>query len=247
LYLAKPRRRNNHIAIMLGYNTRVPPFSPVLIAGLMMRPLPIAPLQPALRVAAEVMQRRHPGVFDRLGALDGTAILIDPIDLPFCLVMSFDAGGLGLRAAAAEAETDASATIRGSLIDLIALIEGRQDGDALFFSRALTIEGDTEAIVMLRNALDGEEIDVIADLASVFGPLSRPAVRLARGAESLLGRLVSDLDTLHSAVLAPAARRAATVGAALDRLDDRVATIEKRVRRDGAARRSARRGDNARA
>jgi len=41
---------------------------------------------------------------------------------------------------------------------MIELLEGRADGDALFFSRTLTVEGDMEAVVALRNAIDGSEI-----------------------------------------------------------------------------------------
>jgi predicted lipid carrier protein YhbT len=40
------------------------------------------------------------------------------------------------------------------------LLEGKLDGDALFFSRDLVVDGDTEAVVMLRNIIDGAE-DII--------------------------------------------------------------------------------------
>jgi len=57
---------------------------------------------------------------------------------------------------------------------LIDLLEGRLDGDALFFSRELTVEGDTEAVLLLRNAVDSDEVDLFEDLLSVLGPLAGP-------------------------------------------------------------------------
>ena len=51
------------------------------------------------------------------------------------------------------------AYIKGNLDILLNLLEGRIDGDALFFTRGLVITGDTAAIVGLRNTLDREEID----------------------------------------------------------------------------------------
>ena len=210
-----------------------------------MRSLPASLLQALLRAGTDVMRRRHPHVFERLGALDGTLILIDPIDLPICLAIEFVAGDHRLRAACAEDKARASTIVRGPLLVLIDLVEGRLDGDALFFSRALTIEGDTEAVVMLRNTLDGEDIDVIQDLTSVFGPLSRPAARLAEGAKSAFARLERDLAALREALLAPVARRTASQQAALGRLDERVVALEKRTRRDRPRRPATTWADNA--
>lgn len=210
-----------------------------------MRSLPASLLQALLRAGMDVMRRRHPHVFERLGALEGTLILIDPIDLPICLAIEFVAGDHRLRAACAEDTARASTIVRGPLLVLIDLVEGRLDGDALFFSRALTIEGDTEAVVMLRNTLDNEDIDVIQDLTSVFGPLSRPAARLAEGAKSAFDRLEHDLAALREALLAPVVRRTASQQAELGRLDERVVALEKRARRDRPRRPATTRTDNA--
>jgi predicted lipid carrier protein YhbT len=60
------------------------------------------------------------------------------------------------------------------------MIHGSCDGDALFFSRDLSIEGDTEAVLALRNALDDAEIDLPAEIAAAFGLIDTLADRLAR-------------------------------------------------------------------
>lgn len=65
-------------------------------------------------------------------------------------------------------------------MSLIDLVEGRVDGDALFFSRKLHISGDTEAVVALRNIVDGAEIDLVSDFASAFGMFSGPAEQILR-------------------------------------------------------------------
>ncbi len=78
------------------------------------------------------------------------------------------------RAAAA-----ADAVVEGPLFLLLALLEGRCDADALFFSRSLTVIGDMEAMLALRNALDGCEVDLPRDLGASAGPLSPLVSRTA--------------------------------------------------------------------
>ena len=40
-------------------------------------------------------------------------------------------------------------------------------------TRDIVIEGDTEAVLALRNAIDDAEIDMAAEIAALFGPLQR--------------------------------------------------------------------------
>ncbi|MCH9019640.1 MAG: SCP2 sterol-binding domain-containing protein [Proteobacteria bacterium] len=222
---------------MSGTHQRGSPLSPVLLAGLLMRPLPTAPLQPILGAAMRVMRRRHPEAFDRLHELHGALIVIDPVDLPFALAIDFSANDL--RVADERDRATATATVHGPLMALIDLIEGRCDGDALFFSRDLTIEGDTEAVVALRNTLDGAAIDIVEDLASSLGPFARPARRIVGDAMRLLGAFADGLETLRQAAVAPLAVRAAGQAARLERLEERIAALEKRARRPRPGRRDA--------
>lgn len=203
-----------------------PPFSPVLLAGLAARPLPPAALQPALALAVRILKRRHPGLFDRLKGVGAPSFLIDPIDLPFDFLLETDPERPRLTALSATAATTqaASATIRGPLMMLVDLAEGRLDGDALFFSRDLVVEGDTEAVVALRNAVDDSEIDLTADLASMFGPLAGPARLTINGVAALVSRAAGDLETLRNAVIAPAVRRTEAQAAELRELERRMET-----------------------
>lgn len=201
-----------------------PPFSPVLLAGLAARPLPPIALQPALALAMRTLRRRHPGLFDRLSGLGAPSFLIDPVDLPFAFLLETDPERPRLTALGRTAATDqaATATIRGPLMTLIDLAEGRLDGDALFFSRDLAVEGETEAVVALRNAIDDAEIDLVGDLLSALGPLAGPARLAVNGMTALLARAAGDLETLRDAVIAPAMRRADAQAAELRDIEKRM-------------------------
>jgi len=213
-----------------------PPFSPILFVGLMMRPLSPRLLQPALDAAMAAMVRRHPAVFERLAALDYPRFIIDPLDLPFRFLLITGPERPYLTLIDDDSGQEAQAIVRGGLLMLIALLEGRIDGDALFFSRDLAIEGDTEAVVALRNAVDGEDIDLIADFLAPTGPLQRPLARLARGLGGMMDRAQHDAATLRAAILEPALRRNAAQARRLRELEEKVASLSRAVRRRPAAR-----------
>lgn len=208
----------------------IPPLSPVLLAGFAIRPLPAVLLQPALDAAMAAFHRRHPDVFERLSGLDHPVFLIDPVDLPLVFILRPDPRAPRLSAARHAESASVDAVIRGPLLRLIDLLEGRIDGDALFFSRELTIEGDTEAVVALRNAVDGAEIDLVGDVLSRLGPLARPARRAAGLATALLARAAEDLETLRAAIIAPAMRRGDIQAAELRRLDEKINALSGRRR-----------------
>lgn len=143
-------------------------------------PPPRFVLQAAADSAARLVTRRHRALVERLGSLAGTAFLIDPEDLPFRFVLRPEPRRLRLEVVGRQRTPRCDASIRGPLRSLIDLVEGRVDGDALFFSRELHISGDTEAVVALRNIVDGAEVDLVSDFASGLGVFSGPAERLLR-------------------------------------------------------------------
>jgi len=205
-----------------------PPLSPWLLLGLVLRPLPLMPLQPALKVALHGLRRRHPGLFDRLGELGDRVFLIHPVELPFALRLGFTDGEPDLRACPSEPAEAADAVVRGPLVALVELLDGRTDGDALFFSRRLWFEGDTAAVVALRNALDGAGIDLFEDLLQALGVFRGPARRMLGLARRLVGRLEGDLETIRSAALEPVSRE---LGALQRRLQAVEAVPRERPRR----------------
>ncbi|HJO72281.1 MAG TPA: SCP2 sterol-binding domain-containing protein [Rhodospirillales bacterium] len=210
-----------------------PPLSPVLLAGLALRPLPPVLLQPALNIAVSALRRRHPEVFERLAGLGELVMVIDPIDLPFVFVLGAGSETARLTAHADTGEMEAAATIRGPLLTLVELLEGRLDGDALFFSGELAVEGDMEAVVALRNAVDGAELDLTAEALSVFGFPAGPAGVALQAARAVYARLSQDLAVVHAAVVAPVLGRADAQAARLRELDDKIEALTRRPLRRG--------------
>ncbi len=64
------------------------------------------------------------------------------------------------------------------------MIDGQTDSDALFFNRKLSVTGDTEAIVALRNALNDMDATLADDVAVACSPLARPVRALFNLARS---------------------------------------------------------------
>lgn len=154
--------------------------------------LRFAPLTPLSLAGAHLVQnvgRRHPSLFARLGPLAKKTFLIDPTDLPFVFRLEPQPDAPRLEALRRQDAGHWDARIAGPLAALLGMVHGVYDGDALFFSRDLVIEGDTEAVLALRNAIDNEEIDLVDEAAALFGPLEFLASGPARKLAALLGGL----------------------------------------------------------
>lgn len=165
---------------------KIPRF-PMALA-LPMRVAPLLPLRLACSHLMTNLAKRRPRLFARLGEHAMKTVLIDPTDLPIVFRLTPDPRDPKL-----EVERDGTngfhdARIAGPLAALIGLVHGAYDGDALFFSRDLVIEGDTEIVVALRNAIDNEEIDLAEEGAQLFGPLAKLLEPRLRDATSLIGR-----------------------------------------------------------
>lgn len=216
---------------MASTSNMTPPLSPVLFAGIALTPVPSIMLQPALNAAMAIVRRRHPDVFERMEGYGDPVFLIDPIDLPYLFILTPDQGAPKLTVTRDAENQEVDAIIRGPLLALLDMLEGRIDGDAMFFSRDLVIEGDTEVVVALRNAVDGAEIDLTADILSLFGPLAGPARMAVNTATRIANRASSDLEMLRDAFLAPSMRRHDAADAKLRKVTDKVGDIDKRSRR----------------
>lgn len=212
-----------------------PPFSPMLLLGLALRPLRPAALQPLFDALLRMVRRRHPDILERMADYGDKAVCIDPVDLPFVILLEPNPAEPRLTVRRSVEPEEVAATIHGPLETLIALAEGKVDGDALFFSRRLVIEGDTEVVVALRNAIDGAGIDLIDDIARELGPLARPFRGLAGLAQGVAGRLRDDLETLRAAIVAPAVKDAANLSNRVAQLESEVKQLRKAARRGGAA------------
>ena len=151
--------------------------------------LPLPLIERLARIAFHQVLSRHPALLARLEGhmnkryaflatdLD-LAFVISPVSRSLSVMHGRNLPKTGLRAP--------HATVRGPLRVLLSLLEGSADGDAEFFVRALTVSGDMEAVLALRNALDDADIDLPDDLGALAGPLSPLAARLARSIRSMV-------------------------------------------------------------
>lgn len=140
--------------------------------------LPLLPLEViARRLLGNAMAAR-PSFARRLGEYSGRTFAIDPVDCPFLFLIKPDNGRAELKVVRRGLSQNYDARIAAPLVVLIGMVDGTYDGDALFFSRDLAIEGDTEAVLALRNAIENAELDpstVLGLPKSLQGPVNRSA------------------------------------------------------------------------
>ena len=146
-------------------------------------------LGPGLAATAFLAARRHPDLFERLATISNPTFALVPDELPVAFVLRADARRPMLRAVPKAALGQTAAVIRGPLRLLAALADGRRDGDTLFFSREIAIEGATSAAVALRNALDNAELGGLAELVLPPGLAAAFAQRLLRLGGGILEKL----------------------------------------------------------
>lgn len=142
------------------------------LATLPLRPLPLAPLSAALSVYARNIAKTRPGLFRRLGEHADKRFVLDPVDLPLTILLE-PRGGTP-RVTVTRRPPAGDARIAGTLGALLGMVHGAYDGDALFFSRDIVIEGDTGAALALRNAVDDAELDLAQEAARLSGPFAAP-------------------------------------------------------------------------
>lgn len=142
----------------------------------LLAPLPLPLLQPLLARIVTHVAGSQPVLFSRLGPHKSKRFLIDPENLPFVLLLQPEPENPQLLAYRRGNASVHDAFISGTFLTLLDMIDGRLDGDALFFSRDLAVSGDIEAVVALRNALDDLEGNVVETIAAAFGPFSGPVL-----------------------------------------------------------------------
>jgi len=184
------------------------------------------------------MGRNHPNLFAMLAACSKTRILVELTDPPRRFVLQYGGGAPTLRVADDATDVTADAALKGGLEAMMALLEARVDGDALFFTRELTVSGDSAAVVTLRNILDRETISVLDEATSLFGPLRRIAraaiVNWERRATRLRAALAPPAASVAHEGMSEA--EAAELREQIEALKARLSKIEAHQRRkEGAA------------
>jgi O2-independent ubiquinone biosynthesis accessory factor UbiT len=152
--------------------------------------LPLLPLEIVLRKLLANAMAARPSFGARLGEYAGRCFAIDPVDCPFVFLITPGTDHLDFRVLRRDAAAEHDARIAAPLLVLLGMIDGSYDGDALFFSRDLTIDGDTEAVLALRNALENADLDP----ATVLGLSARFKAPVDNAARFVFGHLRRMLD-----------------------------------------------------
>nr|WP_234894122.1 SCP2 sterol-binding domain-containing protein [Agrobacterium vitis] len=139
--------------------------------------MPLASIELLARRLFRHLLSAHGDMFERLGEYKSRRFSFAPTDLPLIFLIEPDIPRLTVVRKGKPFVADAG--VEAPLVVLLALLEGRCDADALFFSRDLRVIGDMEAMLAMRNALDDCEIDLPRDLARIGGPASTLFHRMA--------------------------------------------------------------------
>jgi predicted lipid carrier protein YhbT len=183
-------------------------------------------------IAAAVLRhldRVHPKLRNNLGRLQPALVHIVPTDLPYRFALRLGEPNLSLSIADADDE-GSDAQVRASVATLIELLEGRIDGDTLFFRRDLTISGDTSAIVGLRNVLDREEVRLDSELLARFGRLEPQARAAVRVLDATLDRFGARVASMHR-TLHPQNEAGQDLGGELERCRSEISALTARLAR----------------
>jgi O2-independent ubiquinone biosynthesis accessory factor UbiT len=171
------------------------------VLALAASPLPLAPVTLILTKLAGQLIQRHPGLQRRLGDHARCRFLLDLTDLPFLLLLEPGTATPRVTAVSRRRSPAHDTRIAGLTAAFLGMMHGSLDGDALFFSRDLVIEGDTAAGLALRNAIDDAELDLTAELGVMIKPLAPLLARLLPSVERLSGLALHRMD--HPAGAAP--------------------------------------------
>ncbi|MFN3229988.1 MAG: SCP2 sterol-binding domain-containing protein [Asticcacaulis sp.] len=111
--------------------------------------------------------------------------VLRPKGWPVLFRLQLDPGAAEVGVFPASATPACQAEIEARLTVLIAIAEGKLDADSAFFSRNVTIRGNTGSVMALHNTLEASELDIAAFLGL-------PATAQS-GFRTLLGLLKSDI------------------------------------------------------
>lgn len=170
---------------MNAVGSALPMLPPIL--GAVLRPLPLLPLRLIMSVIAGRIRDRYPGMFERLGPHARKRFGLKPSDIPFAFVLEPEPSAPRI-SVVRHLPGNIDVRIEGSLAALLGMVDGTLDGDALFFSRKLQVQGDMEALLALRNAVDDARVDLRDIVLSLAGPLSMPLDRVARSTANAVRR-----------------------------------------------------------
>jgi len=128
-----------------------------------------------LNSVANKIYRNHPSMAERLQPIINSSFFVKITNLPFNVFFTIEEKGVAVKALHNSEQPTADLTISSDLTSLVNIFEGDEDGDKLFFSRKLQINGNSEALVTLRNAIDSQDINIVEEISAPFKIFANPA------------------------------------------------------------------------
>lgn len=184
----------------------------------------VAPADIILGRLVATLSDWHPDFIRRLQDNRPAVLLVTPTDLPFRFLVMTGPAGLSLRLVLPGETVQAATQVSAPLDTLTALAECRMDADAIFFDRTLTIDGDIEPVLTIRNAIESESIQIARTVAAAFGPLAAPAQRIGAVASDALSVAATALRAVRSSLLAPVLDRLDGLERAVNRIENAAAS-----------------------
>lgn len=148
------------------------PLSDLLQVPVVLAPLPL--VEAIANLAYQRVLSRHPLLFERLDSYGERRFGFVPTDFPFAFIARPADGRISVRRKPLREAVDVCVDAPFGM--LLALLQGKADGDALFFARDIQVEGDMEALLALRNSLDDARVDLVDDVLGKGSPLA-PLIR----------------------------------------------------------------------
>lgn len=141
--------------------------------------LSVFPAELALTRAVRTLRRRRPDIFARLGRYQEAVYVLAPAGWPLAFRLTPGPERAGVRLVDAGRPGPFTVKITGEFRRLIGLFDGTCDADSSFFSRAIVIEGATDAALALHNSLEAAALRP-SDLLGLTGLPGEAFNRLLR-------------------------------------------------------------------
>jgi len=203
-----------------------PPFSPILIAGILSQPVPLYLVDKILEHITSNLQKNHPSILERLEVIENKKFLISPTDLPFSIIITFQKDEI-ISVATKENDIESDVRIFGSISSLVKMLDGEVDGDALFFSRELIVEGDTEALLTLRNSMDADDINILYEMLDSFGILGPIIENFIKPTQKVSTSLSDNMNLIKNSLLGSVIEELESQEAYIDKLNEKISSLQK--------------------
>lgn len=126
----------------------------------------------------------YPSLTSRLASLRGRYLVYQMAHSDTFYRLHIHEEGVFIDLGNANSIDKALASVECQFGKLLEIVNGEADGDALFFSRDINVQGDMDALVLIRNTIESIEFDLPKIFLLPFGVFSSPMHSLLRFADN---------------------------------------------------------------